>query len=147
MQFPQSHPLPANAAAWTRLANATRENHYVAWGPGVLVNVHSSKLVEAMPLMDFTERGGQKYLPLNAIVFFLGRLGWVGDGSLAVDLTSGLSAAILVSFEAWADGDGRLYWSPSSETGFFSAYSRRQPSSRRACCPRSSMSPRTRSWR
>ena len=78
MQFPQSHPvrpLPANAAAWTRLANAARENHYVAWGPGVLVNAHSSKLAEAMPLMDFTERGGQKFLPLNAIVFFLGRLG------------------------------------------------------------------------
>ena len=61
MQFPPSHlvrPLLANAAAWSRVAAATRENHYVAWGPGVLVNVHSSKLAEAMPLMDFTEHGG-----------------------------------------------------------------------------------------
>ena len=62
--------------------------------------------------------GGRRRLPLHVIVFFLGRLGWVEDGSLAVDLTSGLSAATLVSFEAWADGDGRLDWSPSSETGF-----------------------------
>ena len=78
MQFPPSNPvrpLPTNAAAWSRVAAATRENHYVAWGPDVLVNVHSSKLVEAMPLMDFTERGGQKFLPLNVIVFFLGWLG------------------------------------------------------------------------
>ena len=121
MQFPQSHPvrpLPANAAAWTRLANATRENHYVAWGPDVLVNVHSSKLAEAMPLMDFTERGGQKFLPLNVIVFFLGRLGWVEDRSLAIDLTAGLSPATLASFEAWAVADKRLDWSPTSETGF-----------------------------
>ena len=51
-------------------------------------------------------------------VFFLGRFGWVEDGSLAVDLSSGLSAATLASFEAWADGDGRLDWPPTSETGF-----------------------------
>ena len=121
MQFPPSHPvrpLPANAAAWTRLANATRESHYVAWGPDVLVNVGSSKLVEAMPLLDFTERGGQKFLPLNVIVFFLGRLGWVEDRSLAIDLTAGLSPATLSKFEAWAVADKRLDWSPTSETGF-----------------------------
>ena len=122
MHFPQSHPvrpLPANAAAWTRLANATRESHYVAWGPDVLVNVNSPKLAEAMPLLNFTERGGQKYLPLNVIVFFIGRLGWVEDRSLAIDLTAGLSPAALASFEAWAVADKRLDWSPTSETGFF----------------------------
>ena len=121
MHFPQSNPvrpLPANAAAWTRLANATRESHYVAWGPDVLVNVNSSKLAEAMPLLNFTERGGQKYLPLNVIVFFIGRLGWVEDRSLAIDLTAGLSPATLASFEAWAVADKRLDWSPTSETGF-----------------------------
>ncbi len=32
-----------------------------------------------MPPLNFTERGGQKFLPLNVIVFFLGRLGWVED--------------------------------------------------------------------
>ena len=36
--------------------------------------------------------GGQRNLPLNAIVYFLGRLGSVDDGSLAIDLASGLSA-------------------------------------------------------
>ena len=121
MEFPPSHPvrpLPANAAAWTRLANATRESHYVAWGPDVLVKVGSSKLVEAMPLLDFTERGGQKFLPLNVIVFFLGRLGWVEDRSLSIDLSAGLSPATLAKFEAWAVADKRLDWSPTSETGF-----------------------------
>ena len=121
MWFPQSHPvrfLPNDAAAWMRVANATRESHYVAWGPDVLVNVDSSKLVEAMPLLDFTERGGQKFLPLNVIVFFLGRLGWVDDRNLAIDLTAGLSPATLTKFEAWAVADKRLDWSPTSETGF-----------------------------
>ena len=121
MQFPPSNPvrpLPVNAAAWTRLANATRESHYLAWGPDLLVNVGSSKLVEAMPLLDFTERGGQKFLPLNVIVFFLGRLGWVEDRSLAIDLTAGLSPATLSKFEAWAVADKRLDWSPTSETDF-----------------------------
>ena len=121
MQFPQSNPvrpLPANAAAWSRLANATRESHYVAWGPDVLVNVSSSKLVEAMPLLDYTERGGQKHLPLNIITFFIGRLGWVEDRRLAIDLSAGLSPATLSSFEAWAVADNRLDWSPTSETGF-----------------------------
>ena len=102
MEFPPSHPvrpLPANAAAWTRLANATRESHYVAWGADVLVKVGSSKLVEAMPLLDFTERGGQKFLPLNVIVFFLGRLGWVEDRSLSIDLSAGLSPATQTGFE------------------------------------------------
>ena len=121
MWFPQSHPvrfLPPGAAAWIRVANATREGHYVAWGPDVLVNVDSSKLAEAMPLLNFTERGGQKFLPLNVIVFFLGRLGWVEDRSLAIDLTAGLSPATLTKFEAWAVADKRLAWSPTSETGF-----------------------------
>ena len=121
MQFSPSNPvrpLPANAAAWSRVAAATRESHYVAWGPDVLVNVLSPKFVEAMPLMDFTERSGQKFLPLNVIVYFLGRLGWVEDRSLAIDLAAGLSPATLASFEAWALADGRLDWSPTSETGF-----------------------------
>ena len=121
MYFPQSHPvrfLPPDAAAWIRVANATREGHYVAWGPDVLVNVDSSKLVEAMPLFNFTVRAGQKFLPLNVIVFFLGRLGWVEDRSLAIDLTCGLSPATLNKFEAWAVADKRLDWSPTSETGF-----------------------------
>ena len=121
MQFPQSNPvrpLPANAAAWSRLANATRESHYVAWGPDVLVNVSSSKLVEALPLLDYTERGGQKHLPLNIITFFIGRLGWVEDRRLAIDLSAGLSPATLSSFEAWAVAGNRLDWSPTSETGF-----------------------------
>ena len=82
------------------------------------MNVGSSKLVEAMPLLDFTERGGQKFLPLNVIVFFLGRLGWVEDRSLAIDLTAGLSPATLAKFEAWAVADKRLDWSPTSETDF-----------------------------
>ena len=68
--------------------------------------------------MDFTERSGQKFLPLNVIVFFLGRLGWVEDRSLAIDLAAGLSPATLASFEAWAVADKRLDWSPTSETGF-----------------------------
>ena len=121
MQFSPTNParaLPASAAAWSRAAAATRESYYIAWGPGVLVNVHSSTLAEAMPLMDFTERSGQKFLPLNAIVFFLGRLGWVEDRSLAIDLAAGLPPATLASFEAWALADGRLDWSPRSETGF-----------------------------
>ena len=62
--------------------------------------------------------GGQRDLPLDAIVFFLDRLGWVDDGSLAIDLASGLSAATLASFEAWAVADGRLKWSATSQTGF-----------------------------
>ena len=100
------------------------------------------------PALSVSGEEAQHVVPRpHVIVFFLGRLGWVEDGSLAVGLTSGLSATTLVSFVAWADGDSRLDWSPSSETGSFSACSRRQPSSQRACCPRSSKSPRTRSWR
>ena len=122
MQFPASVParaLPESDAAWTRAAQQTRGYHYAAWGPDVLVDVHISKLAGALPALDFVFGVGERrHLPLRAIVFFLGRLGWVEDGSLAVDLTSGLSAATLVSFEAWADGDGRLGWSPPSETGF-----------------------------
>jgi len=104
MQFPSSVPvrgLPANAAAWARVANQTRDNHYAAWGPDVLVNVRASNLAAAPPTLDFVSGvGGQRHRPLNAIVFFLGRLGWVEDSSLAVDLASGLSAATLASFEA-----------------------------------------------
>ena len=85
----------------------------------MLADVHISKLAGTLPALDFVFGvGGRRRLPLNAIVFFLGRLAWVEDGSLAVDLTSGLSAATLASFEAWADSDGRLDWSPTSETDF-----------------------------
>ena len=122
MQFPASVPvraLPQSAAAWARAAQQTRGYHYAAWGPDVLVDVHTSKLADALPTLDFVFGvGGRRRLPLHVIVFFLGRLGWVEDGSLAVDLASGLSAATLASFEAWADGDGRLDWSPTSETCF-----------------------------
>ena len=122
MQFPASVPvraLPGSAAAWARAAQQTRGYHYAAWGPDVLVDVHTSKLADALPTLDFVFGvGGRRNLPLHVIVFFLGRLGWVEDGSLAVDLASGLSAATLASFEAWADGDGRLDWSPTSETCF-----------------------------
>ena len=111
--------LSTSAAAWSRAAAATRECHYAVWGADVLVTAHSSKLVAAVPLLDYTVRGGQKFLPLNVIVFFLGRLGWVEDRGLAIDLASGLSPATLASFEAWAVADGWLDWSPTSETGFF----------------------------
>ena len=146
MYFPQSNPvrpLPVNAAAWNRLNNATRQSHYIAWGDDVLVNVNSSKLVEAMPFLNFTELGGRKHLPLNVIIFFIGRLGWIEDRSLAIDLSAGLSAATLASFEAWAVADNRLDWSPSSETGFLSAFSRWQLTCRRVLCPWSSRSTRT----
>ena len=114
----------------------------------MLADVHISKLADALPAPDFVFGvGGRRRLPLHVIVFVFGRLGWVENDSLAIDLTSGLSAATLVSFEAWADGDGLLDWSPLNGTGSFSVCSRRQPSSRRACCPRSSRSPRTRLWR
>ena len=62
-----------------------------------------------MPLLDFTEHGGQKFLPLNAIVFFIGRLGWVEDRSLSIDLSAGLSPATLSKFEAWAVADCLSY--------------------------------------
>ena len=85
----------------------------------MLVNVHASNLAAALPTLDFVSGvGGQRHLPLNAIAFFLGRLGWVEDSSLAIDLASGLSAATLASFEAWAVRDGRLKWTPTSETNF-----------------------------
>ena len=54
MMFPPSNPvraLPSNAAAWARVAPATRESHYMAWGDDVLVDVHASKLVTALPNM------------------------------------------------------------------------------------------------
>ena len=104
MQFPPSAPvraLPANAAAWSRVAVATRDNHYEASGADVLGNVHSSKLAEALPSLQYVSGvGGQHHLPLHVIVFFLDRLGWVDDSRLAIDLASGLSAATLASFEA-----------------------------------------------
>ena len=104
---------------WARAARQKRGYHYAAWGPDVLVDVHFPKLADALPALEFVFGvGGRHRLPMHVIVFFLDRLGWVEDGSLAVDLTSGLSAATLVSFEAWADGDGRLDWLPPSETGF-----------------------------
>ena len=43
-----------------------------------------------------------RHLPLDAIVYLLGRLGWVEDSRLAVNLASGLSAATHASFGAWA---------------------------------------------
>ena len=76
------------------------------------VDVHTSKLAGALPTLDFV------FVWADGAVFLLGRLGWLEDGSLAVDLSSGLSAATLASFEAWADGDGRLDWPPTSETCF-----------------------------
>ena len=54
----------------------------------------------------------------GSAIYLLRRLGWVEDESLAIGLASGLSAATLASFEAWAVGDGRLDWSPTSKTGF-----------------------------
>ena len=109
----------ANAAAWARVAAATRDNHYTAWGDGVLVNVHYSKLVTALPKMRYVAISGQQHLPLNVIVHLLGRLGWVEDNRLQIDLASGgLSAATLASFEDWAVTDGRLDWTPTSETAF-----------------------------
>ena len=107
MQFPASvpaHALPESDAAWARAAQQTRGYHYAAWSPDVLADAHISKLADALPALDFVFGvGGRRRLPLHVFVFFLGRLGWVEDGSLAVNLTSGLSAATLVSFEAWAD--------------------------------------------
>ena len=111
MMFPPSNPvraLPASAAAWARVATATRDNHYMAWGDDVLVNVGASKLVTALPKMQYDKIGGEQHLPLNVIVYLLGRLGWVEDYHLQVDLASGLSAATLASFEEWAVTDGRL---------------------------------------
>ena len=79
MQFPPNAPvraLPESAAAWDRVADQMRANHNVAWGPGVLVNANTSKLAEALPSLDFISGvGGQRHLPLNAIVFFLDRVG------------------------------------------------------------------------
>ena len=89
MMFPPSNPvraLPANAAAWMRVASATRDNHYTAWGNDVLVNVDSSKLATALPGMQYVKISGQKHLPLSAIVHLLGRLGWVNDPRLQIDL-------------------------------------------------------------
>ena len=121
MMFPPSNPvraLPANAAAWGRVAPATRDGHYAAWGDDVLVNVDSSKLTAALPGLQYVKISGQQHLPLNVIVYLLGRLGWVGDPRLQIDLACGLSAATLASFEDWAVTDGRLDWSPTSETTF-----------------------------
>ena len=121
MMFPPSNPvraLPANAAAWARVAAPTRESHYMAWGDGVLVDIHASKLVTALPNMQYVTISGQQHLPLNVIVHLLGRLGWVEDYRLQVDLASGLSAATLASFEEWAVTDGRLDWTPTNETAF-----------------------------
>ena len=121
MMFPSSNPLralPANAAAWVRAADSTRNGHHTAWGDEVLVNVGASKLVTALPKMQYDKIGGEQHLPLNVIVYLLGRLGWVEDYHLHVDLASGLSAATLASFEDWAVADGRLDWSPTNETTF-----------------------------
>ena len=121
MMFPPSNPvraLPANAAAWMRVASATRDSHYTAWGDDVLVNVDASKLTAALPGLQYVKISGQQHLPLNVIVYLLGRLGWVGDPRLQIDLACGLSAATLASFEDWAVTDGRLDWSPTSESTF-----------------------------
>ena len=88
-------------------AEGMRGYHYAAWGPGVLVDVHTSKLADALPTLDFVfSVGGRHRPPPNVIVFSLGRLCWIEDGSPAVDLASGLVVATLASSEAWADGDG-----------------------------------------
>ena len=122
MMFPPSNParaLPENAAAWMRVASATRDNHYAAWGDDVLVNAGSSKLTTALPGMQYVKISGQQHLlPLNVIVYLLGRLGWVGDPRLQIDLACGLSAASLAAFEDWAVTDGRLDWTPTSESAF-----------------------------
>ena len=123
MMLPPSDPvraLPAQAlqnGLTSRWRRATRDGHYEAWGAGVLVNVKSSKLVAALPLMKYALRNGQLFLPLNVIAHLLGRLGWVKDDRLKIG-ASGLSAVTLASFEEWAVTDGRLDWSPTSETGF-----------------------------
>ena len=110
--------LPANAAAWVRVASATRDNHFAAWGDDVLVNVDSSKLATALPGMQYVKISGQQHLPLSVIVCLLGRLGWVEDDRLHIDLASGLSAATLASVEDWAVADSRLDWTPTSDTSF-----------------------------
>ena len=68
------------------------------------MDVRTSKLAGALlPTLNFVSGvGGRRHLPLGIIAFFLGRLGWVEDSSLAVDPASGLFAATLASFEAWA---------------------------------------------
>ena len=121
MIFAPSDPvraLPATAATWSRVAVATRDGHHEAWGADVLVNVQSSKLAAALPLMKYVLCNGHLFLPLNVIVYLRGRLGWVEDDRLKIDLASGLSAATLASFEEWTVTDGRLDWSPTSETEF-----------------------------
>ena len=72
----------------------------------------------ALPLMKYVLRNGQRLLPLNIIAYLLGRLGWVEEDRLKIDLASGLSAATLAFSEEWAVADGRLDWSATSETGF-----------------------------
>ena len=121
MMFPPSNPvraLSANATEWSRVAVATRDGHCEAWGAGILMNVQSSKLAAALPPMQYVLRNGQRHLPLNVIVYLLGWLGWVEDDRPKIDLASGLSAATLASFEEWAVTDGRLDWTPTSETAF-----------------------------
>ena len=70
MMFPPSNPvraLPANAAAWARrVAAATRDNHYTAWGDDILPDAHASKLVTALPKMQYVTISGQQHLPLSA---------------------------------------------------------------------------------
>ena len=73
MQFPASVPvraLPGSAAAWARAAQQTRGYHYAAWGPNVLVDVHTIKLADVLPTLDFVFGVGERRrLPLNVIVF------------------------------------------------------------------------------
>ena len=78
MMFPSSNPLralPANAAAWVRAADSTRNGHHTAWGDEVLVNVGASKLVTALPKTQYVKISGEQHLPLNVIVYLLGRHG------------------------------------------------------------------------
>ena len=79
MQFPASVParaLPGSDAAWARAAQQTRGYHYAAWGPDVLVDVHITKIADALPALDFVFGvGGRRRIHLCVIVFFLGRLG------------------------------------------------------------------------
>ena len=82
MQFPPSVPVRALPLEVLRRGLASRSRraatttHYAAWGLDVLVDVHTSKLADALPTLDFVFGvGGRRRLPLHVIVFFLGRLG------------------------------------------------------------------------
>ena len=119
MMFPPSNPvraLPANAAAWMRAASARQPLYGLGRrlsGERRLLQAHHCPAGDAV-----RQDQRQQHLPLNVIVYLLGRLGWVGDPRLQIDLAYGLSAATLASFEDWAATEDRLDWTPTSETAF-----------------------------